>query len=138
MRPARAYTGRMKRRFRPLVSVLAVLALLFAQAMVAVHACDMQRAPSPVTTAAAAPQPAGDCCTPADVPRDPACGNHCQQGDAIGDTTLAPAMGPAIPAVALPSLVAPPATAPPAPRLAPDLSRDTEPPIAVRHCCFRI
>jgi hypothetical protein len=129
----------MKRRIRPFASVLAIVALLFAQAMAAVHACDMEGPRPSVPAASTAAPDGGDCCTPANASRDPACDNHCQQANAIGDRTQDSApMVPAITSVLSPLIVAPHAAAPPAPPPAPDLTRDTAPPISVRHCCLRI
>jgi hypothetical protein len=131
----------MKHRLRPFASVLAIIALLFAQVMMSVHACDREagRPAAPAASAASAGTPdGGDCCVPKNAVRDPACENHCTH--AATSVDRAEAVTALAPAAAM--LVAPP----PAPRAlatrgplrAPDLARHTEPPIPVRHCCFRI
>ena len=134
----------MKRRLRPFASVLAIVALLFAQVMMSVHACDMEAgrpaAPAASTASAASAGTAdgGDCCVPKNAVRDPACESHCTHAASSVDRTEAlTALAPAAGAVVAPPL-APRALAPPEPLLAPDLARHTEPPIPVRHCCFRI
>ncbi|HEY6862755.1 MAG TPA: hypothetical protein VI319_02555 [Burkholderiales bacterium] len=129
----------MSRRTRPFAALFAIVALLFAQAMAAVHACDVL-APEKAPVTASAPAQAGDdCCDHDTLPADPACGNHCQQGNQAPDRvqpTVAPllALGFMMTSVAIaPAPVAShPATA------APDLERDTQPPISIRNCCFRI
>jgi len=131
----------MKRRLRPFASVLAIVALLFAQVMMSVHACDMEAgrsAPPSASTASAGTPDGGDCCVPKNAVRDPACENHCTHAATSVDRTAAvPAVAPATATVLTPAL-APRALAPPGRFLAPDLARHTEPPIPVRHCCFRI
>jgi hypothetical protein len=129
----------MKRRLSPFASVLAIVALLFAQVMTSVHACDMEKARAALPAATATAPDGGDCCTPADTARDPACDNHCQQTAAPVDRAEAPlAVAPAGTGLAPPASLVPPATAPPVRLLSPDLARHTEPPISLRHCCFRI
>ncbi|HWH41579.1 MAG TPA: hypothetical protein VNU21_17155 [Usitatibacter sp.] len=131
----------MKRRLRPFASVLAIVALLFAQVMMSVHACDMEagRPAAPAASTAAAGTPdGGDCCVPKNTVRDPACENHCTHAATSVDRTDAvTALEPAAATVVAPPL-APRALAPPAPLLVPDLARHTQPPIPLRHCCFRI
>ena len=131
----------MKRRLRPFASVLAILALLFAQVMMSVHACDMEAkgAAAPAAPAASAGTPErGDCCVPKNLVRDPACESHCTHAATSVDradtvTAIEPAAQTPLAAPVLPRALAPPQRL-----LAPDLARHIEPPIPVRHCCFRI
>lgn len=130
----------MKRRLRPFTSVLAIVALLFAQVMMSVHACDMEKgAAAPAASAASAVTPeSGDCCVPKNVVRDPACENHCTHAATSVDradtmTAIAPAAETPLAAPVMPRALAPPERL-----LTPDLARHIEPPIPVRHCCFRI
>jgi hypothetical protein len=130
----------MKHRSRSFAAVLAVLALLFAQAMASAHACDMDASGTPTTAKVASTQPDADCCDHVAPPPDHSCDNHCQQGNQAPDraqsTTVTPlvALGFAMPSVVVASAPAPsyPTTA------APDLARDTQPSISVRNCCFGI
>lgn len=126
----------MSRHARRFAALFAILALVFAQAMASVHACNavgMKAAPA----ATAAAQPDGDCCDH-EMAADPACDTHCQQGKQAPERLQAAS---AAPLVAL-GFVMPAALAPPAPDgfvlPAPDLARGTQPPIPIRHCCFRI
>jgi len=131
----------MKRRLRPFASVLAIVALLFAQVMMSVHACDMEagRSVPPAASAASAGTPdGGDCCVPRNAVRDPACENHCTHSATPVDRTNAMTAVVAPMATVLAPAAMPRALAPPGLLLAPDLARHTEPPIPVRHCCFRI
>ncbi|HET7403124.1 MAG TPA: hypothetical protein VFJ62_15120 [Usitatibacter sp.] len=131
----------MKRRLRPFASVLAIVALLFAQAMMSAHACDMEAggAAAPAASAASAGAPdGGDCCAPKNVVRDPACASHCTHAATSVDradtiTAIEPAAETPLPAPVVPRALAPPERL-----LAPGLTRHIEPPIPVRHCCFRI
>lgn len=130
----------MTRRSRSLASVLAILALLFAQLMATVHACDVDMAAKMSVAASSGMQASGDCCDNAQPQADPACDNHCQQGKQAPEraqaTTVMPlaALGFAMPGALATTLAGPRDH----PRLAPHLARDTEPSISVRNCCFRI
>jgi hypothetical protein len=128
----------MKRRTRPFAALLAILALLFAQAMASVHACDVASAKAPVT--ASAPAMDGDCCDHGVPPLDPACDNHCQQGKQAPERAQSPAVAPlvALGFMTATAIVAVPDVSASPPIAAPDLARGTQPPIPIRNCCFRI
>jgi len=131
----------MKRRSRPVVSLLALFALVFAQMLASVHACEVMdtMAKAPVT-ASATDHPASDCCDNGPPAPDPACDNHCQAGNAAPDRTqtTAPAAA-AAPSLALPTLtVGIAAESSPPPRAITDPARPTEPALSIRNCCFRI
>ena len=131
----------MSRRSRPFAAFLAILALLFAQAMASVHACgDFKASTAAFAAAAAAAVPHdGDCCDPATPQPDSACDNHCQQAKQAPERVqVSSVMPPLAIAFVIPAALALP-QAPPAPvTAAPDLARDTQPPISIRNCCFRI
>ena len=129
----------MNRRSRPFAAMLVVLALLFAQAMVSVHACDQVGGAKASTAAMAVSHPDGDCCDHGAPQPDPACDNHCQQGKQVAERGQASSVMPPVAlGFAMPAAVALP-QAPPAFTLpAPDLARGTQPSIPIRNCCFRI
>jgi hypothetical protein len=126
-----------RRSLRAFAAFFAVFAVLFAQLAVSAYACpgeDGMRAVMAMDEAPPCEQ------HPSPEARTPLCLAHCQQADQSLDHRTVPM--PALALVALPSSwLAPrailPASAPPGdqPSL---LVRPTGPPIAVRHCCFRI
>lgn len=128
---------RFSRRSRFLPALVALLGLLFAQLAVASYACPGEEAMAMARMMdAEAP-----CCGDAVADPEPAlCQAHCQQGDRSLDKPPAPS--PALAAAALPLPAAAQATGPPigAPpgEQASLLARATAPPLAIRHCCFRI
>jgi hypothetical protein len=130
----------VSRRFRSFAAVLALVALVYAQAMASVHACDGQAFARAAVATDAGAQPLPDCCDEEQPAQQPLCDTHCQQGKQTLDRGQAPIVAPvAATAFVLPLVVtgvdiasAPPAVHPP------DLARITEPPISIRNCCFRI
>lgn len=130
----------MKRRHRPFAAVLAVIALLFGQLMASVHACDVAGPGNSPVAASADVAPADDCCDHGTPPADPACGNHCQQGNQAPERAQSPTVAPLVAlgfAMPGPAAVVPAVPSSP-PSAAPDLERDTQPPLSIRNCCFRI
>ena len=130
----------MKRRSRSLASAVAILVLLFAQLMAAVHACDVDRPAKESVATGSNAQTGDDCCDHGQRAPDPACDNHCQQGKQNTERSPGLAVVPlvatgfAMPGAPALALAAPPGHQ----RLAPDLAHDTEPSISIRNCCFRI
>ena len=128
----------MHRRSRPFFAVLAILALFFAQLMASVHACDIGSTVASAAVVGSEGAPA-DCCDHGTPAPDPLCDNHCQQGKQAPErtqtATLTPLLagGSVVPSLAV-VFTALSASVP----SAPDLARDTEPPIPIRNCCFRI
>jgi hypothetical protein len=126
------------RRRRAFAALFALVSLLFSQLAVSAYACpgsdsmagaavSMQEAPPPCHE-----QPAGKTPTPL-------CQAHCQQGDQSSDVRAASL--PAVTFVALPSPGLMLSLADDARAMATQpslLERPTGPPLAVRHCCFRI
>jgi hypothetical protein len=126
----------MKRRSRS-IAFFAALALLFAQALASVHACD-GFAPGKSAAAATATSHGADCCDHDTTAPDPACDNHCQQGKQLPERSQTPGVTPAVAmGFAIAVTVALPQSPPVIPASAPDLARGTEPPASIRNCCFR-
>ena len=129
---------KLSRRLRSLAACLALFGVLFAQVAVASHAC-----PGPEAMAVAAMDPAQEpmpCCG-GDGTSDPQpalCAAHCQQGDQSLDKPATPLLPVAAIASRLAAADLSPAAAPPPGRQLSLLSRSTEPPLALRHCCLRI
>jgi hypothetical protein len=125
----------LSRRHRTLAALVAAFGLLLAQLAVAAYACPGEQAMAMAAMDADAP-----CCGEAVADPEPAlCAAHCQQGDRSLDKPATPTM----PAMAMPAMLRiTPATGPPDAGPSGDqpslLARPTAPPLAVRHCCFRI
>lgn len=136
--PASFILRAMNRRSRAISAVLAVLALLFAQMVASAHACGMQAAEAAAVVAGAA-QDVPDCCDHGASSPKPACDAHCQQDkqapERVQSATVMPLVvsGNAVPAIATSAVQVSFSSSP-----APDLARDTQPPIPIRNCCFRI
>ena len=129
----------MNRRSYRFASLLAIVALLFAQAMASVHACDRFTAAKMLPAATGAGHPAGDCCDPGAPRPDPLCDNHCQQGKQALDRDQGASVTPLVTMGFVMPIAIVPWRAHQGPvHAAPDLSRDTAPPISIRNCCFRI
>lgn len=132
----------LRRRFRPFTALLAVLALLFAQGIASVHACDGTGTAKlqPVSQHESS-QAMPDCCDE-DSSRAPQlpCDLHCQQGNQTVDRGQAAIVPPVLVAAVVAPFAAPAWNLPPQPQAvrAPHLARLTEPPIPIRNCCFRI
>ena len=126
----------MKRR-SPFVIVAAIAAMLFAQAMASVHACDMVFQPMSPHASVAQDASEAQGQAPALAP-DSDCANHCQQGDKAPDRAHVTSASAPIAAPLLISLnVATPALTP-IRAATPYLARRIEPAIPIRNCCFRI
>ena len=129
----------MERRSRRFASLLAVLALLFAQALASVHACDQFNGGKMTVAAKAHGHPAGDCCDDGKGQPDPLCDNHCQQGKQATESGQNASVTPLVAGgFVMPIAIAPWRATHATPSTTPDLSRDTAPPIPIRNCCFRI
>jgi hypothetical protein len=124
-------------RPRPFAAILAIVAVLFSQLAVSAYACPGADAMMPVAVVADEAPPCHE--NPTSVETTPLCQAHCQQGDQSSDVRAA-----SLPAVMFVALPAPDALVlhvggtraiAALPSL---LERPTGPPLAVRHCCFRI
>ena len=124
-------------RPHPFAAIFALVAVLFAQLAVSAYACPGMEE---MTRAAVVAQDAPPCHqNPAPTEPTPLCQAHCQQGDQSSDVRAASL--PAVTLLALPSpgLIVSPARDARATAMQPSLlERPTGPPLAVRHCCFRI
>lgn len=119
------------------VALITMFSLLFAQLAVAAYACpDLASA----AMAAKAAQDAMPGCANMEMGQPGLCQAHCTNGHQSLDTPANPPIASFVPSrlmAVLPALEVPvPAT--PVQAGLPLLTRATAPPLAIRHCCFRI
>ena len=131
----------MNRFTRKLVSLLGIVAVIFAQLAASAYACPLQVVGldeagavvgAPMVGAPEANSSGRD-------PKSPAlCQKHCENGQqSVSDTPQPLAFFTLESAFVI--TIAMDAAAPlPATALAPSLLRTTSPPLSIRHCCFRI
>ena len=127
------------RSVRLLAALVAAFSLLFAQLAVAAYACPVQAPAKMSAHGGAHPCPGGHCQDMAKQ-QPTLCQAHCHPADSSPDRSAWP---PVAQFTALAAFVIMPA-----PRVHdvaqtdvfthPILARATEPPSAIRHCCFRI
>lgn len=128
---------KLPRTVRLVAAIITMFSLLFAQLAVAAYECPDLTVSS---MSAKAAQDAMPGCTDMDMAQPGLCQAHCVNGHQSLDTPATPH----IPAFVSCGLVAILAEAndvlPAAPPLASStlLTRTTSPPLAIRHCCFRI
>lgn len=139
-RIAQRHTMKLTRSSRVLAACLTLFCLLFTQLALAAYVCPNQTtAPRPVE---AKPAPMADCQEMGSVPdteQPGLCKAHCASEKQSPDTTGAPQVQAFVPAGLV--LVMVDAASRHAPALhsgAVSLTRTTAPPVAIRHCCFRI
>ena len=121
----------MKAAWRRVICILGIGAILFAQLAVAAYACPML---TPAQAEVQVSQPAGE-----SSPDSPAlCHRHCQDDQQhVNDGAVVAAIIVFMPAFSLPLDVV--AAIPAIHSLAaPSLYDASPPPLAIRHCCFRI
>lgn len=133
---------KLPRRYRILTALIALFGMLFMQFAVAAYACpglqggDTSQA---MVDDATAMQTMPGCDQP-DAAKPALCHAHCQDGKSSLDKPQTPVVSPA--AVIVSAILTPLEPLTPAHSFGarPDflLSRITSPPIAIRHCCFRI
>jgi hypothetical protein len=124
-------------RPRPFAAILAIVAVLFAQLAVSAYACPGAEAMMPAAVMAQGPAPCHE--NPTQAETTPLCQAHCQQGDQSSEVRAAAL--PAVTLLALPSpgMIVSPVHDARAMATQPSLlERPTGPPLAVRHCRFRI
>jgi hypothetical protein len=128
------------RRHRWITVLFALVSLLFMQLAVAGHVCP--GAASKVAEVAAMAEAGMPCAESMsrslDDEQPGLCHAHCQAGQQSADKYELPAP---VALSALPAeftLPASPLVFSGASRQSPDLKRSTAPPVAIRHCCFRI
>jgi len=126
---------------RFVAAVIAVISLLFTQLALASYACPGATTPARMTMAAADNGMIGmDHCTGMDKAQPTLCHAHThsdpQSLNKPDLPTVLPflVIGPVLSVILLDACVAPPGVIP----ATPSLSHATEPPMAIRHCCFRI
>jgi hypothetical protein len=126
------------RSTRFLAAVLTVFSLLFAQLAVAAYACPGMNLSTPMAMAMNGADMPG--CAEVQAPPTGLCQSHCDTGNQATDTPNSQPVAPFV-ATALISIVASVSQALPAqPGHAARtlLTRTTQPPLAIRNCCFRI
>jgi hypothetical protein len=125
------------RRLRSLVALFTVFGVLFSQLALSAYACQRPHG-EPAVPMAHADMP--DCDQPESQERSALCHAHCEQGDSSIDRPGAPVLAAAMPGHEAPVLLVPARLAHAArePTPASLLERPTGPPLAVRHCRFRI
>lgn len=128
-----------RRRHRVVTVLLALVSLLFVQLAVAGYACPVDDAGhSSAAAVAVAGMPCADqMSSVADSEQPGLCHAHCHSGQQTVDTQPLTPMGAA--AAGFIYIIEPAQLAlPRRPAPAPSLLRATEPPLAVRNCCFRL
>lgn len=128
---------KLSRTQRVFAALFTVLSLLFTQLAVAAYACpDL----APEAMAAKVMQEAMPGCTDMDMVKPGLCHAHCASGHQSLDAPAAPHIGAFIATglvTVLPAGVVFHSVLPT--RITPALlARSTAPPLAIRHCCFRI
>jgi len=125
-----------------LTALIVLVGVLFMQLAVASHACSgLQQSGTPQTMvddmAPMQPMPG---CEQADATQPGLCHAHCMDGKSSVDKPTSPVAAPAV--VVVGAILAPfePLLPAACSGAQPDfeLSRVTSPPMAIRHCCFRI
>jgi hypothetical protein len=126
----------MNRFTRKLISLLGIVAVVFAQLAVSAHACPMQFMGLDDAMAATG-MPAADA-SESNAMSPALCQKHCENAQqSVNDTPQAAVLSspePVLPVALLTVAVA----AIPVPTLTPSLLHATSPPHAIRNCCFRI
>lgn len=129
------------RSTRLVAAVIAVISLLFTQLALASYACPGVTTPARMTMAAADNGMADmDHCTGMDKAQPSLCHAHTHSDPQSLNKPDLPSVlpllviGPVLSVILLDAGVAPPGVIP----ATPSLSHATEPPMAIRHCCFRI
>jgi hypothetical protein len=126
---------KLSRKNRLLTALIALFSMLFMQLAVASHPCPVAQDHGLPTSAMASGMPG------CEQSSDPAlCHAHCRDGQSALDRAELPVVAPAAVIVSAPSAPIEPSVAGPQPVVEPAswLERTTAPPIAIRHCCFRI
>jgi hypothetical protein len=128
------------RTTRLVAAVLAVISLLFTQLALAAYACPPEALQVPQVTQVVKAMPAMDNCTGMDMAQPSLCDAHHHPNQQSLDKPPAPLLPPFL-QVGLGMVVytidpVVPAALPAHSRNL--LARTTAPPLAIRHCCFRI
>ena len=133
---------KLPRRYRILTALIALFSMLFMQAAAASYACPALHGPgnNESTVGEAASMAAMPDCNEPDPTQPALCHAHCLDGKTSLDKPEAPTVSPAAFIVSAILVQAQPVLAAtlPASKQPSFLHRSTAPPIAIRHCCFRI
>jgi hypothetical protein len=126
----------MKAAWRRVIGIIGIGAILFAQLAVAAYACPMLTPPQAEVQVS---QPTGESAPDAPASDSSAlCQRHCQDDQqTVNDGAVVAAVIAFVPAFSLPLEVVPPTPAIQS-LAAPSLYDASPPPLAIRHCCFRI
>ncbi|KQU80270.1 hypothetical protein ASE08_28590 [Rhizobacter sp. Root16D2] len=135
-------TMKLSRKNRILTALIALFSMLFMQAAVASYTCpglpsggDLDSMVVDAPSMAAMPG-----CDQPDAGNPALCHAHCVDGKSSLDKPQAPTVTPAVVLISTILFPLEPLLASPQPvaEQPPFLRRTTAPPIAIRHCCFRI
>ena len=124
---------------RAIAAIIMLFSLLFAQLAVSAYACPVPDKAQTVAAVAMANMPG---CSGINMDKNSPslCAAHCDTGDQSADTTATPAIHPFVPCsleIVLPRIERAYLSLGSALQSVP-LTRATAPPLAIRHCCFRI
>jgi hypothetical protein len=134
-----ALSMKLSRAHRFVAALIAVVSLLFAQLALASYVCPVTAAPAMTVMADDGMQEMTDC-TGMDMQQPSLCHAHSHAGHQSLDKPDLPQVAPFV-AIGPVLTVLPPDTLLPAAAAPSDdtfLTRATAPPLAIRHCCFRI
>lgn len=129
-------------QFRAIAALIALFSMLFMQLAVASYACPNMRAAHPGAAVAMSMSSHGMSpdCTGMDMEQPSLCHAHDQVGNQSLDKPQVPLVQPFVPAELVQAVLSfaaapPPDLSQPRPLY---LTRATDPPLSIRHCCFRI
>jgi hypothetical protein len=125
---------------RVLAAIITIFSLLFTQLALASYACPGLNAAKPAMVAADAGDMPGCADMNMETPHPGLCHAHCEAGSQNVDTPQAPLVQPFV-AAELTAVVSAPEPVASSHALQAHwvfLQRSAEPPLAIRHCCFRI
>lgn len=130
----------MSRRLRFLSALLSLVALLFSGAALAGYACPGGEKAAEIARMTEAGMPcAEEMARSMDDEQPVLCHAHCQSTDQSEGSYHPPSAADVLHAgPALTVAVVPAPRVPTGLRTSPQVRRDTGPPLAIRHCCFRI
>jgi hypothetical protein len=129
---------KLARPLRVVAALIAVFSMLFMQLAVAAYACPMETAGN--AKASVEMRQAMPDCSGMDMQQATLCAVHAHPSDQSLDRPQLPAVSPFVASGLVATLVQAEVAIAPAFSLPNDtfLIRSTSPPLAIRHCCFRI
>jgi hypothetical protein len=135
---------KLPRPIRFAAAIVALISVLFTQLAVAAYACpDPQGTPADAivsTTVMDAEQQVMPGCAELDMEQPVLCHTHVQAGDQSLDKPQVPNVSPAVAILLVPAMQDPYVAYRPvaADTDAVSLTRVSDPPLSIQHCCFRI